>query len=105
MAASVARLRDAMAPGSHLVISHMVLAPGHAVGHQPLSETARELGEARKGMSNAAARSLEEVTAFFGDLTLVEPGLTDVWAWRPDSDATATTSEVMTLLGGVARRN
>ena len=105
VAASVAKLRDAMAPGSYLVISHMVLAPGHAVGHQPLSQTARELGEARKGMPNAAVRSREEVAAFFGDLTLVEPGLTDVWAWRPDGDAVATASEVMTLLGAVARKD
>jgi len=45
-----------MAPGSYLVISHAVMSPGHATGHQPLSEAARELGEARKGMPQAAAR-------------------------------------------------
>ena len=52
--ASVAKLRDAMAPGSYLVISHAVMSPGHATGHQPLSEAARELGGGPQG--NAAGR-------------------------------------------------
>jgi hypothetical protein len=39
------------------------------------------------------------------DLTLVEPGLTDIWAWRPDGDTVTTTTEVMRILGGVARKN
>jgi hypothetical protein len=33
----------------------------------------------------------EGITAAFGDLTLLEPGL--VWDWRPDSDAAATSSD------------
>jgi hypothetical protein len=103
--ASVAKLRDAMAPGSYLVISHAVMSPGHATGHQPLSETARELGEARKGMPQAAARTREEVAAFFVDMTLVDPGLTDVWAWRPDGEPAEAASDVMTVLGGVARKD
>lgn len=105
VAAGVAKLRDAMAPGSYLVISHVVLAPGHATGPEPLSETARELGEARKGMSHAAARTREEVAAFFGDLTLVEPGLTDAWAWRPDGRPAENPGDVMTLLAAVARKD
>ena len=103
--ASVAKLRDAMAPGSYLVFSHIFMPPGHVVGHRPLSEPARRLAEARKGMPSGAIRTREAIAAFCGDMTLVEPGLTDVWAWRPDGDAVLTTSEVMTLLGGVARKN
>jgi hypothetical protein len=103
--ASAAKLRDAMAPGSYLVISHAVMSPGHAVGHQPLSETARELGAARKGMQRAAARTREEVGAFFGNMTLVDPGLTDVWAWRPDGERAQAVSDAMTVLGGVARKD
>ncbi len=105
VAASVAKLRDAMAPGSYLVMSHILMPPGHVAGHRPLSETARRLGDARKGMPSGAVRTSEEIAAFFGDLTLIEPGLTDVWAWRPAGDAVVTTSEVMRLLGGVARKN
>jgi S-adenosyl methyltransferase len=102
--AGVARLRDAMAPGSYLVISHIVMPPGHVTGHQPVSETARKLGEARKGMPSGAVRTREEVAAFFGDFTLVDPGLKDVWAWRPEGQQVLAMDGVMTLLGGVARK-
>jgi hypothetical protein len=104
-AASVARLRDAMAPGSYLVISHILMPPGHVTGHQPLSETARKLGEARKGMPSGAVRTREEVAAFFGDFTLVDPGLKDVWAWRPAVRRVRATDDLMTLIGGVARKD
>jgi hypothetical protein len=67
----MARLRDAMAPGRYLVISHADVSPA----------------------------------VFFGDLTLVEPGLTDIWAWRPDSATVDTTSEFMRILGGVALKD
>jgi S-adenosyl methyltransferase len=101
-AAAMARLREAMAPGSYLVISHVEMSPDHGVGTQPRSQTARDLGEAQKGTPWGPARNREEIAAFFGDLTLVEPGLVNVWDWRPDSDVMVTSSDVMTLLGGVA---
>jgi hypothetical protein len=44
------------------VISHVAMAPAHVADGQ-LSETARELGEARKGMSQAASRGPEEIAA------------------------------------------
>ena len=34
-----------------------------------------------------------------------KPGLTDIWAWRPDGDIVTTTTEVMRILGGAARKN
>jgi len=47
------------------------------------------------------------VAAFFADLTLVDPGLTDdVWAWRPDGRSRPRPAgDVMTVLGGVARKD
>jgi S-adenosyl methyltransferase len=104
-AAGVARLRDAMAPGSYLVISHADVSPAHAVGTQRLSQATRELTDANKGLAAVPARGRDEILRFFSDLTLVEPGLTDVWAWRPDHDIAVTTTEVMRILGGVARKN
>jgi hypothetical protein len=56
-------------------------------------------------MPQAAARTREEVAAFFVDMTLVDPGLTDVWAWRPDGEPAEAASDVMTVLGGVARKD
>jgi hypothetical protein len=102
---AVARLRDAMAPGSFLVISHTVLAPGCTSGRQSLRETGRGLGEARKAMARATARTRDQVAAFFGGMTLVEPGLTDVSSWRPETGPVMIASDVMTLLGGVARKD
>jgi hypothetical protein len=98
-AAAMARLREAMAPGSYLVISHMEISSDHA---RSRSQTTRDLGEAQKGTPWGPARGRDEIAAFFGDLTLVEPGLVDVWNWRPDGDVVATSSDVMNLLGGVA---
>jgi hypothetical protein len=101
---AVARLREAMAPGSYLVISHAAPSTDHVVGTRRLSETARELAESNKATDAVPARTRDEITRFFGDFPLVEPGLTDVWAWRPEGGATVTTSEFMKILGGVARK-
>jgi SAM-dependent methyltransferase len=103
-AAAMARLRDALAPGSYLVISHAGVPTDHAVGTQRTAPALRELGEAVKAFQRVPARTDAEVAGFFGDLTLVEPGLTDIWAWRPDGDTVTTTTEVMRILGGVARK-
>jgi len=50
------------------------------------------------------AADTDAVVAFFGDLSLVEPGLTEVWEWRPDGELVANPSNVMTVIGGVARK-
>ena len=104
-AAGVARLRQVMAPGSYLVISHADVSPTHAVGTQRLSQATRELTDANQNLAGVPARNRDEIMRFFGDLTLVEPGLTDIWAWRPDADTAVTTTEVMRILGGVARKD
>ena len=46
----------------------------------------------------------DEISGFFGDWTLVEPGLTDIWAWRAEDDTIANPSGFMRILGGVARK-
>jgi hypothetical protein len=104
-AAAVARLREAMAPGSYLVISHVEMSPEHGVGTEPRSQTARDLGEAQQGTPWGPVRTREEIAGFFGDLTLVAPGLVDVWDWRPDSDVVVISSDVMTVVGAVARKD
>ena len=49
-------------------------------------------------------RNREEISAYFGDLTLVEPGLVNVWDWRPDSEVVVNPSDFLTVLAGVARK-
>ncbi len=55
-AESVARLRDALAPGSFLVISHVEMLPGQMDGTTPQTDASRELAEARKRMSTGTPR-------------------------------------------------
>lgn len=105
-AGALARLRDAMAPGSYLVLSHVEAAPGQATGRTPETATAREMASALEDVPTAPARTRDEIAAFFGGMPLVEPGLTEVWAWRPGADdGPVDSSDVMTVVGGVARKN
>jgi hypothetical protein len=101
----VARLREAMAPGSYLVITHSEVSPAHVAGGEPLSDTAREFKEILEQTPLGPVRNREEITAFFGDLTLAEPGLVNVWDWRPDSEAVVNPSDFLTVLAGVARKD
>lgn len=105
-ARGVAVLREALAPGSFLAVSHIQFRPNQVAGTTPLSEAARELGEARKKMPPAApVRDDAAIGAFFGDFTLIEPGLVDVWDWRPEEETVTNSSDVMTLTGGLARKD
>jgi O-methyltransferase involved in polyketide biosynthesis len=74
----VARFRDAVAPGSHVVLSHMTgddQDPKEVAQFVEMFETARE---------PMIMRSRERIRAFFDGLELVEPGLVDGPDWRPD---------------------
>jgi hypothetical protein len=105
-AACVATFRDAMAPGSYLVISHAQLTPGHVDGSEPVSELGQALTAAQEGAPRGnGTRTRGQVAAFFGDLTLVEPGLTEIWNWRPDAGQATIYPHVLTVLGGVARKD
>lgn len=70
-------LRDAMAAGSYLIVSHAT--------HDVLpEESARARSIYRGASAPLATRSREEVTAFFDGLELVEPGLVFTPQWRPE---------------------
>jgi SAM-dependent methyltransferase len=73
----VAALARALAPGSYLVISHLTadLAPGQ-VGAAVEAYNAAVPG-------GVIPRSHAEVTALFGGLPLVPPGVVPVAQWRP----------------------
>jgi S-adenosyl methyltransferase len=74
----VATLRDALPPGSYLVLSH-----GTADFHPP-----GVAGQAAGGYEHATAplvlRGFGQVSAFFDGFDLVEPGLVQAPLWRPD---------------------
>jgi hypothetical protein len=74
----VKSLAGGLAPGSFVVVSHLTgdFAPG-----QVASGVAAYNSLVSAGLT---ARSHAEVTALFGDLSLVPPGVVPVSEWRPD---------------------
>jgi len=77
----VATLRDALAPGSYLVLGH-----GTGDGSPATVGAAQEMYN-RSVATQAHVRSHAEILRFFDGFELVEPGLVYVPLWRPDSPA------------------
>ncbi len=75
----VRELRNALAPGSYLVISHASSEgdPDRSREHEALyARTPNPL----------KTRSLAEIRAFFGDFEMVEPGAVWLPLWRPERE-------------------
>jgi hypothetical protein len=90
--AAVALVREWMGPGSYLVIS-----AGTSTGTDP--ELIRLLQEVYGDTAPVTDRTEAEILAWFDGLTLVEPGLVDVWAWRPDTWRRPATARARFLAG------
>ena len=73
---AVSYLKDAMAPGSYLIISH---GTSDNLSHDAVAEIQQVYGEAT---APAAPRTEEGIARFFDGLCMVPPGLCDVAAWR-----------------------
>jgi hypothetical protein len=74
----VATLRDALVPGSYLVISH------GCSDSRPEVLSALETVYKTKVAAQGRTRTREEIVGFFDGFTLVDPGLAWVSQWRPD---------------------
>ena len=74
----VEQLRDALAPGSYITLSHVVV-----------NERTRAVAEIQRRSNTVAwtPRSPAQIRRFFDGLELVEPGLSVACRWRPDRDA------------------
>jgi hypothetical protein len=99
--AAVARLLDALPPGSYLAASHAThdYLPPH------LAEAAKESarGGGPHGIINL--RSLDEFRRFFDGLELIEPGIRSVAEWRAEGEPQPRPSVVeVSMYGGVARK-
>jgi SAM-dependent methyltransferase len=70
----IARLRDVMAPGSHLVISHIDDHPSTWAIRKAMDES---------GAQPWFPRTPAEITRFFDGFELVAPGLASVSTWQP----------------------
>lgn len=77
----VARFRDAMAPGSYLVVSHVT-------GDFDTDSRVRDAGAVyEKATYQITLRSREQIAGLFEGFAFVEPGLTTLSLWRPDPGA------------------
>jgi hypothetical protein len=92
--AIIRRLMDALAPGSHLAISHGI------VGKQ-LEEGVRHWNES--GGAPMTLRTLEEITGFFDGLELLEPGVVQLPRWRPTPETRYGDREAV-YYAGVGRK-
>lgn len=96
--ASVAYFRDLMAPGSHLVLSHITSDdsdPGAV-------STIREAYEG--AAAPAVFRTARQIGEFFDGFRLVAPGIVNVSEWRPASPEPVPAPAVR-FLGGVGRKD
>jgi SAM-dependent methyltransferase len=93
----VAQLRDALPPGSFIVITH-------ATNDHLSAERRRAsvLANQRAGVQ-FQLRTTEEFTPFFAGLELVPPGITSVVRWRSPAEPPDSIVEKVSMLCGVGR--
>jgi hypothetical protein len=77
----VATLRDALAPGSYLVVSH-----GTTEGQPDVAQAVEKVYN-RSVATPLHLRSAEGIRRFFDGFDLLDPGLVFIPEWRPDDPA------------------
>jgi len=94
----IARLMEALPPGSYLVVN----APASDVHAAVAAEGARRLAES--GSTPTTRRSREEVAGFFSGLELVDPGVVQTHRWHPEPGISTEEYEV-SAWAAVGRKN
>jgi len=101
-AAMIARYVARMAPGSYVALSHPS-TDGMSEERRNGARTASTVYD--RTATPFAYRSRAEFETFFAGLDLVEPGVTFMWSWRPESETEAEgLGGRATGLAGVARK-
>ncbi|MFI6446804.1 SAM-dependent methyltransferase [Kitasatospora sp. NPDC050543] len=96
-AAEIVRtLRDALAPGSALILSH------GSPDFIPEDVAAAGTKVYTRASAPLVLRPRADVEAFFGDFTLVEPGLVQLPLWRADKDELPEGWQDVSAYAGVA---
>ena len=90
-------LKDQIAPGSYLVISH----PAKDISSSEMGSSMRAYNESSP--LQLTPRTFAEVSRFFDGLELVEPGLVQLNTWRPATLDIGDHRELANY-GGVARK-
>lgn len=94
----VARLVGALAPGSHVVITHMTGDRDAEV----MAEVVRRSGETMR--EPFVLRSRAEVARFFDGCEMVAPGLVEAARWRQDDAGTPPERWAIPVYAGVGRK-
>jgi hypothetical protein len=97
----VAAYRRRLAPGSFLAISH--IADEHA-DPDLRAQVARLVAAYAQADEHVYVRDRAEITSWFDGMELVEPGVTFLPDWRPESDDEAGNVARPLGYGGVARQ-
>jgi hypothetical protein len=79
----VATLRSALAPGSHLVVSHSTI-DGLVFDERVWEKTQQQYRQ--QTTTPLVPRKKSDVVRFFDGFEMVEPGLVWLNKWRPDPD-------------------
>lgn len=98
----VDRMRRAVVSGSHLVITHAIsdLRPEATLRLADLYQDEQIV----RGVRRHNIRSRAEVEPYFDGLDLVEPGIVQVPAWRPDVGEPAVDPRDVWSIAGVGRK-
>ncbi|MFI8100692.1 SAM-dependent methyltransferase [Streptomyces sp. NPDC086023] len=98
--AAVAQLRDALAPGSLLILTH-ASHEGIPASPDAADGAVRVYRDARNPL---VMRTREEVAGFFDGFTLVDPGLVAMPSWRPDTPDVQEDPYAFAGFAGVGRK-
>ncbi|GGK73696.1 hypothetical protein Sme01_32940 [Sphaerisporangium melleum] len=98
-ASIVARFREVMVPGSHLVVTHGYTGE---IGSRTDQQVRAVYTKTATG--SVKPRDHAEIARYFDGMELLPPGLVPVSAWRPESELDAEIDlSKPTIIGGVAR--
>ena len=98
---ALAALRDALAPGSYLVLTHMSVDQIGAADMESVKRAARVFEGASAPLK---FRSRGEIMRLFDGWNLVLPGLVTKHEWRPDPSTAASSFDPDLTFAGVARK-
>ncbi|GGX30363.1 SAM-dependent methyltransferase [Streptomyces chryseus] len=98
--AAVAALRDALAPGSLVILTHASYA-GIPLPEQRIGGT---VGVYQTIKNPLVMRSHEEVARFFEGYEMVEPGLVPMAEWRPETPLAQEDPYAFSGFAGVGRK-
>lgn len=101
--ALVRGLRDALAPGSYIVISHSIL---ESIEGMPQDVVEQGTAVYNRSSNPVRMRPRAQVARFFDGLELIEPGLVDMPLWRPEGpdDVYLDTPEKSAFVAGIGRK-